>query len=57
MGTLPQYNSVMINGERIPSAEAENHAVQPGLVPADMIQAVEVNKAIAKSLNLKYNCN
>ncbi|MBS4061007.1 MAG: carboxypeptidase-like regulatory domain-containing protein, partial [Bacteroidetes bacterium] len=45
-GTAPQYNSVMVNGERIPSAEAEDRTVQLDLVPADMIQSIEVNKAV-----------
>jgi TonB-dependent receptor len=50
-GTAPQYNSVMINGERIPSAEAENRTVQLDLVPADMIQSIEVNKAITPDMD------
>lgn len=40
-GTAPQYNSVMVNGERIPSAEAEDRTVQLDLVPADMIQSMK----------------
>lgn len=50
-GTSPQYNSVMVNGERIPSAEAEDRTVQLDLVPADMIQAIEVNKAITPDMD------
>jgi TonB-dependent receptor len=50
-GTAPQYNSVMINGERIPSAEAEDRTVQLDLVPADMIQAIEVNKAVTPDMD------
>jgi len=50
-GTAPQYNSVMINGERIPSAEAEDRTVQLDLVPSDMIQAIEVNKAITPDMD------
>ncbi len=50
-GTAPQYNSVMLNGERIPSAEAENRTVQLDLVPADMIQSIEVNKAVTPDMD------
>ncbi len=50
-GTAPQYNSVMINGERIPSAEAEDRTVQLDLVPSDMIQAIEVNKAVTPDMD------
>jgi len=50
-GTAPQYNSVMVNGERIPSAEAEDRTVQLDLIPADMIQAVEVNKAVTPDMD------
>lgn len=42
-GSAPQLNSVMINGERIPSAEAEIRTVQLDLIPSDMIQTIEVN--------------
>jgi len=50
-GTAPQYNSVMVNGERIPSAEAEDRTVQLDLVPADMIQSIEVNKAVTPDMD------
>ncbi|MEA3445494.1 MAG: carboxypeptidase-like regulatory domain-containing protein, partial [Bacteroidota bacterium] len=50
-GTAPQYNSVMVNGERIPSAEAEDRTVQLDLIPADMIQAIEVNKAVTPDMD------
>ncbi|MDZ7633830.1 MAG: TonB-dependent receptor [Bacteroidales bacterium] len=50
-GTAPQYNSVMVNGERIPSAEAEDRTVQLDLVPADMVQAIEVNKAVTPDMD------
>jgi TonB-dependent receptor len=50
-GTAPQYNSVMVNGERIPSAEAEDRTVQLDLVPADMVQSIEVNKALSPDMD------
>ncbi|MFO7934585.1 MAG: carboxypeptidase-like regulatory domain-containing protein [Bacteroidales bacterium] len=49
-GTSPMYNSVTINGERIPGAEAEEREIQLDLVPADMVQAIEVNKAITPDM-------
>ncbi len=45
-GLAPELNSITINGERIPSAEAEIRSIQLDLVPADMIQSVEYNKVI-----------
>ncbi|GAA4836627.1 TonB-dependent receptor [Algivirga pacifica] len=50
-GTAPQLNSITINGERIPSAEAEIRSVQLDLVPADMIQMVEVSKAVTPDMD------
>lgn len=50
-GTEPRFNSVMINGERIPSAEAEVREVQLDLIPADMVQAVEVNKSLTPEMD------
>ena len=50
-GTEPRFNTVMVNGERIPSAEAETRSVQLDLVPADMIQAVEVSKTLTPDMD------
>ncbi len=50
-GTAPQYNSITINGERIPSAEAEDRSIQLDLVPSDMIQSIEVNKAVTPDMD------
>jgi TonB-dependent receptor len=50
-GTEPRFNSVMINGERVPSAEAEVRQVQLDLIPADMVQAVEVNKTLTPEMD------
>ncbi len=49
-GTSSMYNSVTINGERIPGAEAEEREIQLDLVPADMVQTIEVNKAITPDM-------
>ncbi len=50
-GTAPALNSFTINGERIPSAEAEVRNVQLDLIPSDMIQTIEVNKALTPQMD------
>jgi TonB-dependent receptor len=50
-GAEPRFNSFMINGERIPSAEAEIRSVQLDLIPSDMIQTIEVNKALTPDMD------
>ena len=50
-GTEARLNSVMINGDRIPSAEGETRAVQLDLIPSDMIGVVEVNKAVMPDMD------
>ena len=50
-GTEPRFNSVTVNGERIPSAEAENRTIQLDLIPADMIQTIEVTKALTPDMD------
>lgn len=49
-GMAPQLNSVTINGERIPSAEGDNRNIQLDLIPSDMIQSIEVNKAVTPDM-------
>jgi TonB-dependent receptor len=50
-GMAPQLNSVTVNGERIPSAEGDNRRIQLDLIPADMIQLIEVNKALTPDMD------
>ncbi len=50
-GLAPQLNSVMLNGVRIPSAEGNNRRVQMDLIPADMIQTIEVSKAVTPDMD------
>lgn len=50
-GLAPQLNSVMINGERMPSAEGDNRKIQLDLIPSDMIQTVVVNKAVTADMD------
>ena len=51
-GLAPQLNSVTLNGSRIPSAEGDNRNIQMDLIPSDMIQTIEVNKALEKGYKL-----
>ena len=44
------FNSVTLNGERIPSAEGDNREVQLDLIPADMIQSIQVNKTLTPDM-------
>lgn len=50
-GLAPQLNSVTLNGDRIPSAEGDNRNIQMDLIPSDMIQTIEVNKAITPKMD------
>ncbi|MEO1436686.1 MAG: TonB-dependent receptor plug domain-containing protein, partial [Bacteroidota bacterium] len=49
-GLAPQLNSVTLNGDRIPSAEGDNRNIQLDLIPADMVQTIEVNKAVTPDM-------
>lgn len=50
-GASPEYNSVTIDGDRIPSAEAETRAIQLDLVPSDMVQSIEVSKVVTADMD------
>ena len=50
-GMAAGLNSVTLNGERIPSAEGDNRNIQMDLIPSDMIQTVEVHKAILPNMD------
>ena len=50
-GLSPQLNSVTLNGSRIPSAEGDNRNVQMDLIPSDMIQSIQVNKAVTPDMD------
>ena len=49
--TSADLSSVTINGNRIPSAEGETRSVQLDLIPADMIQTIEVNKVVTPDMD------
>lgn len=50
-GTSPDLSSVTINGNRMPSAEGDIRNVQLDLIPADMIQTIEVNKVVTSDMD------
>ena len=50
-GTSADLSSVTVNGNRIPSAEGDTRNVQLDLIPADMIQTVEVNKVVTPDMD------
>lgn len=50
-GTSPDLSSVTINGNRLPSAEGDIRNVQLDLIPADMIQTIEVNKVVTADMD------
>ena len=50
-GTSADLSSVTINGNRVPSAEGETRSVQLDLIPADMIQTIEVNKVVTPDMD------
>ncbi|MGB7395643.1 MAG: TonB-dependent receptor, partial [Pricia sp.] len=50
-GLSPQLNSVTLNGSRIPSAEGDNRNIQMDLIPSDMIQTIEVSKAVTPDMD------
>ncbi|UOR05298.1 TonB-dependent receptor [Hymenobacter aerilatus] len=50
-GTEPRFNSVTVNGERLPSAEGGTRSVQLDLIPSDMVQAIEVSKTLTPDMD------
>lgn len=50
-GTSADLTSVTVNGNRIPSAEADTRNVQLDLIPADMVQTIEVNKVVTSDMD------
>lgn len=50
-GTSPDLSTVTVNGNRMPSAEGDIRNVQLDLIPADMIQTIEVNKVVTSDMD------
>lgn len=44
-------SSVTINGNRVPSAEGDTRNVRLDLIPADMIQTIEVSKVVTPDMD------
>ena len=50
-GTSADLSSVTVNGNRVPSAEGDTRNVQLDLIPADMVQTIEVNKVVTADMD------
>ncbi len=50
-GTEARLNSVMINGERIPSPEGDVRQVALDVIPSDVLASIEVSKAITPDMD------
>jgi TonB-dependent receptor len=50
-GTEPRLNSVLINGERVPSPDGELRSVAADVIPADLLQSIELTKALTPDVD------
>ena len=50
-GSEARLNSMMINGERIPSPEGDVRQVALDVVPTDMLEAIQVSKALMPDMD------
>ena len=50
-GTEARLNAMTINGERIPSPEAQIRNVSLDVIPTDLLQAIEVSKALTPDMD------
>lgn len=50
-GTSADLTSVTVNGNRLPSAEGGTRNVQLDLIPADMVQMIEVSKVVTSDMD------
>ena len=50
-GTSADLSSVTINGNRLPSADGDTRNVQLDLIPADMVQTIEVSKVVTSDMD------
>jgi TonB-dependent receptor len=51
-GTASRLNSVMMNGERLPTPDPNVRAVALNIIPADLLQTVEVAKTLLPSADM-----
>jgi TonB-dependent receptor len=50
-GTEARLNSMTINGERVPSPEREVRQVALDVIPADLLESIEVSKALTPDMD------
>ena len=50
-GTEARLNSTTVDGERIPSPEADGRDIALDVIPADLLQAIEVSKALLPDMD------
>jgi len=50
-GTEPRLNSMMIDGERIPSPEGDVRQVALDVIPSDLLESIEVSKALTPDMD------
>lgn len=50
-GTEARLNSMMINGERVPSPEGDIRSAALDVIPADLLDAIEVSKALTADMD------
>ncbi|MCL1064957.1 TonB-dependent receptor [Shewanella benthica] len=50
-GMAPDYNAVSMNGTRLPSPDSDRRAVALDVVPADLLQSVEVSKTLTPDMD------
>jgi TonB-dependent receptor len=50
-GTEARLNSMMVNGERIPSPEGDIRSVALDVIPADLLESIEVSKTLTPDMD------
>ncbi|MCL1076868.1 TonB-dependent receptor [Parashewanella spongiae] len=50
-GLAPDFNSVSMNGVRLPAPEGDRRAVALDVVPSDLVQSVEVSKTVTPDMD------
>lgn len=50
-GLSPKFNSVTVNGQRIPATDAQNRSVDLSMISSDMLAGIEVFKALTPDLD------
>ena len=50
-GVEPRLNSMLINGERVPSPEGSVREVALDVIPADLLEAIEVSKTLTPEMD------